>query len=222
MFHILYQTTNLVNNKLYIGVHSTEDLGDGYLGSGVHLQRAVKYYGRENFERQVLCFTDSAEDAYEIEELIVDLEFISRKDTYNLAIGGIGGVPSQFVSQETRQKMSESKKESYQGENHPRFGTKHTQETKDRISLTKTGVKLSEEVIQKLSERNSGSGNPNFSGYWYTPQGTFDSCLKAGKANGVNRKTIVNRCKPTEPIQRPLKLRGRAWKELGWWFEPKD
>lgn len=33
-YHYLYKTTNLITNEFYIGVHSTYDLKDGYLGSG--------------------------------------------------------------------------------------------------------------------------------------------------------------------------------------------
>lgn len=35
MIHFMvYKTTNLINKKIYIGVHSTRDINDSYLGSG--------------------------------------------------------------------------------------------------------------------------------------------------------------------------------------------
>jgi hypothetical protein len=37
-----YKTINKINNKYYIGVHSTNDIKDGYLGSGVALKRAIR------------------------------------------------------------------------------------------------------------------------------------------------------------------------------------
>lgn len=52
MYHLVYMTTNLVNGKMYVGVHSTENLEDGYLGSGNLIKKAVKKYGRENFDRR--------------------------------------------------------------------------------------------------------------------------------------------------------------------------
>ena len=102
MKYIVYLTTNLVNNKIYIGVHKTEnpDIFDGYLGNHVNIhdrstyfkpkypfQFAVRKYGPKNFKRTTLKVFDNKEDALDLERWLVCPEFIARKDTYNVALG---------------------------------------------------------------------------------------------------------------------------------------
>ena len=91
MFFYLYQITNLVNNKIYIGVHSTKDIDDGYMGSGVNIQSAVKKYGINNFKKDILHTFDNADDMYAKEKELVTEVFLLREDTYNLRVGGTGG-----------------------------------------------------------------------------------------------------------------------------------
>tara|TARA_R110002074_G_scaffold193777_1_gene359687 strand:- start:1968 stop:2591 length:624 start_codon:yes stop_codon:yes gene_type:complete len=89
--YIIYKTTNTVNNREYIGYHSTKDLNDGYLGSGKILEQAIQKYGKDKFIKKVLYEYDNREDALAKEKEIVTAEYVDRPETYNLKIGGEGG-----------------------------------------------------------------------------------------------------------------------------------
>lgn len=89
--HFVYKTTNIINGSYYIGVHSTENINDGYLGSGNKISNAIKKYGRNNFERAIISFHSSREEALIEEHKLVDL---SDPLTYNIVPGG-GNPPSK-------------------------------------------------------------------------------------------------------------------------------
>ena len=120
IYHLVYLTTNLVNGKIYVGVHSTHKLNDGYLGSGTAISHAIKKYGSDNFSRQILHFCLTEAQSLSYESMIVDQCFIDRKDTYNIKLGGGNKVAhtdeikqkisikatGRILSEATRQKMS--------------------------------------------------------------------------------------------------------------------
>ena len=90
MFYTVYKTTNLVNCKIYVGLHVTDNLDDDYLGSGSQLKSAIKKYGKENFKREYIKICNSPEEMYELEADIVNEDFVKRSDTYNMKTGGTG------------------------------------------------------------------------------------------------------------------------------------
>ena len=89
-YHIIYKTTNLINGRFYIGMHSTNNLDDNYLGSGWILKEAIKKYGRENFQKEILFIFNTRLEAREKEAEIVNTDFIKDNSNYNLVIGGMG------------------------------------------------------------------------------------------------------------------------------------
>lgn len=91
MYYYIYQITNLVNNKIYVGVHKTKDLNDGYMGSGKVIKDAINKYGINNFKKDILETFENADAMYAREKEIVTDEFLLREDVYNLRRGGTGG-----------------------------------------------------------------------------------------------------------------------------------
>lgn len=101
---IVYKTTCLINNKIYIGVHQTDnpDIFDGYIGNSINIYNrrwalehpkfpfhyAVIKYGINNFKRETLFQFNNRKDAYNKEAEIVTEEFIKSNDNYNVAVGG--------------------------------------------------------------------------------------------------------------------------------------
>lgn len=102
--YIVYQTTNKINGKIYVGIHVTDlSKKQTYIGCGVckkdqkkkinkGFPAAVHKYGYDNFERKILYTYPETEDglksALRKEAEIVTPEFVKRKDTYNLVPGG--------------------------------------------------------------------------------------------------------------------------------------
>ena len=107
---IVYITINRCNGNFYFGVHKTinPDVFDGYIGRGVTSMSQAKYlqtlgkqngsnspfinavvkYGYENFKRTTIKVFDNEEDAYKLEEIIVNERLLKCKNCYNVALGG--------------------------------------------------------------------------------------------------------------------------------------
>lgn len=91
MYYLIYKITNIINEKIYIGKHQTQDINDDYMGSGKLLKRAILKYGIQNFKKEILFLLNNEQEMNEKEKELVNTEFLSSENTYNLCPGGHGG-----------------------------------------------------------------------------------------------------------------------------------
>jgi group I intron endonuclease len=142
-----YITTNKLNGKQYVGMHSTgKRNNDSYLGSGRFLKRAIKKYGKENFKREILCFCRTMEEAYSYESVFIKKYNTISPNGYNLSPAGGLGFKESF-SDEIRKNMRDNHAD-FSGENHPLFGKTHTEESKKKNSETKKAFYQTEEGLK--------------------------------------------------------------------------
>ncbi|MDD5651663.1 MAG: NUMOD3 domain-containing DNA-binding protein [Candidatus Nanoarchaeia archaeon] len=141
MSYIIYKTTNLLNQKIYVGKHYTSD-NDGYLGSGKLLKLAIKKYGRENFIRETLELC-TLNNANEREIFWIDkLNTMNRDVGYNITKGGMGGISGFF------------------GKDNPNYGHRWNEEQRERARQANLGKTISIEQRKKVSDWNKINGNP--------------------------------------------------------------
>ena len=129
---ILYKITNLVNGKIYIGKHKCNRLDDAYFGSGKLLWLAINKYGIKNFRFDLLIDLNNQQEMDLLEQMVVNEDFLARKDVYNISRGGAN--PCMY------------------GKQNPFFGKSHSEKTKKKISEAHKGVSISEEQRQKISK----------------------------------------------------------------------
>ena len=90
-YHYTYKTTNLINGRYYLGMHSTNRLDDGYLGSGKRLYYELNKYGRDNFKFEILQHFNTREQLVEAETSLISEEVLKDPNCLNMVVGGSGG-----------------------------------------------------------------------------------------------------------------------------------
>ncbi len=100
--HYIYKTTCLVTNRYYIGMHSTCNIDDGYMGSGRRLRASIRKYGKETFKVEILEFFETRELLVEAEIKAITPDMLTDKNCMNIKGGGEGG----FISDEQQRHRS--------------------------------------------------------------------------------------------------------------------
>jgi len=183
MSGFVYKWVDSSNCMYYIGSHKG-CTDDGYIGSGVHFNRA--YSKRpEMFSREILY---TGEHYLELEEFILEeLNAMNDSMSYNLKNSAVGGWEHTHTSKEVKEKrakaISKSKKgKTYpfmfldkSGENNPMYGKKHSLKTREKISTSRMG-RVQNNVKKRVLE--------------LTSMMFFDSVEEAAKHYGVTSSTM--------------------------------
>jgi len=136
--HFVYTTKNPLNGNFYIGKHSTKNINDGYLGSGIYVKRCLKK--GIPLTRTILVKCDSDKEAYMFEKNFVKLNFDNPK-CMNFSNQGHG-----FSSGEHNVMKQPNMKIKIMGKNNPNYGKKPYNFQKE----------TPQEVREKISKANKG------------------------------------------------------------------
>lgn len=163
MYGYIYKTTNLINNKIYVGQHKATTFDKSYYGSGKLLKDAIKKYGIENFNCEVLEWCETVDELNACEQKhIAQEKSKSIYGNYNMSDGGhvprMSGVlnPNYGVhrphTEEEKRHLSEVNKG-----HKPTFTRKRTPEEIKQMSERSSMHRHSEEAKKKISDHHSGA-----------------------------------------------------------------
>ncbi len=186
--HYLYKTTCLITSRWYIGMHSTNNMEDGYMGSGKRLRYSLRKHGVNNHVKEILEFFETRELLVEAEIKAITPDMITDRNCMNLKYGGTGGnvsiedcIKGAFIAgkihsdkfnnndnykKEVLDRLSDNTKERWRDSD-------YRVKMLDKISWVNR--KHSDETKEKISEIMKGTGtgeaNSQYGTCWITKDG---------------------------------------------------
>lgn len=169
--HYIYWIENLINGKYYIGIHSTNNLFDGYIGSGKIILQAYDKYGTENFDMTIIQKFNTRLELSLAEKVLITEDVVNDPKCYNIRLGGIDGIQSKITkkrmsiaqkgikpSKKSREKMSNSQKKRSKEtcEGTRRASEKMTGRKVGNLNKWKGQTKYDNESIAKMADKLRG------------------------------------------------------------------
>jgi hypothetical protein len=203
--HYIYKTTCNVTGKWYVGMHSTSNLDDGYMGSGKILRYSIRKHGEDAHTKEILEYCNSREELVLREIEIVNKVLISDGLCINLKEGGDGGfTPEQqklnVIKSNEKQKLLRediewvNKKAKKLSESHKKVY--ENGRVKKQV-IDWTGKKHSEETKKLISEQRKGTGigeaNSQYGTCWITKDGANKKINKENLESYLNEGWVKGR-----------------------------
>lgn len=150
MYGYVYETTNNINGKKYIGMHrwSGDEIDPSYLGSGILLAKAVQKYGAENFSVRVLEWCETREELSDREKFYISkVDAPVNPDYYNINDGGLGGHGEHYKQPVTQKQLDILMMYAH---------LPMSDKAKRLLSERRTGIEVSQETRDKLRSQQLG------------------------------------------------------------------
>lgn len=217
-YYIIYKTTCKVTEKYYIGMHCTDDLDDGYLGSGKLIKLSIEKYGEAQHTRTVLEFHKTFEDMCTREKAVVTEDVLSDPMCMNLRVGGDGGwmhINSSPVickkkvetarSQEFRDKRRQEQLDRWSDAQYRESFYQTVRSDEYKLSRSEQMSKIYQDpaLLEKMKQMRLGEKNPVFGKKWvykgevsaFADINTIDTLLADGWALGRRKDLGIGRKK---------------------------
>lgn len=214
-YHYLYKVTHKKSKKIYIGIHSTNNMDDGYFANGVyqaaknsknewtklnngidknnmHMKNALVKYGKKAFKREIIEICNSRKELIEREAELVTKDFIERKDTYNHRTGGYANTEFSDIVRKKISKNNPMHREDIRKKVSKAVKDSWTDERRKEASIN--NAMKNPEIAKKLSGEKS---------VWYGKKHSSQSIEKMRKANTgkkVSQKTIKKKNESMEKV----------------------
>lgn len=181
MIGYVYRSHNKITNKYYIGCKLSDTFIPQYFGSGRYLKEAVKRYGKENFEVEIIEWVRDFDDirilhkreTYWIEYYNAAL----NSNYYNISATGNSGNSILGLKEQDKIKFIEKQRDngkkranggkgmfgrniSLEGKNNPMYGKKQTERSKALNRQKHLGKKASDETKLKMSKSHCPDNKP--------------------------------------------------------------
>lgn len=190
--YITYKITCIITGKYYIGSHKTDNVQDGYMGSGKFIRDSIAQYGAENHVKEVLGIFKTRAESLQLEHSLIKEKKAKEKELcLNKTSGGYSFdyinttrknvyVRTQETLDKQRSILAKAQKVfQHKMETEPEYAKKYSQIRSDAIKkYLKThpnpfkGKKHTNEAKAKISAtmkvRQAGTNNNQYGTYWIT------------------------------------------------------
>ena len=177
----VYKSHNKITDMYYIGCKLNEQFIPNYFGSGKYLLEAVKQFGKENFEVELLEWVENFDNIkilHDRESYWVNFYNAALSDKfYNISATGNSGNAFLGMRKEDKEAYAEKQRQigrkaanggkgmfgrniPLTGSNNPMFGRKHSEASKKLNRKKHLGKKMSDSTRLKMKMSHNPNNKP--------------------------------------------------------------